>query len=154
MLEHLFLNLTQFHNWYEDVPPEVYLLLNSTPPHNCSKDASPVDPQFLVRLLPCDLVVLHLADCVYKALPDLVKSLLALADAVSQGQFPRLERVRCDSEQKFDDDAVVAMFAAAGVDFGYESWPLSEATLQIGDIPPPPTSFPDMPLPDDDDPDL
>lgn len=57
-------------------------------------------------------------------------------DATSQGKFPKLQQVRCDAEQKLDDDhALGAMFAAAGVDFSYDSWPYSKPTLRDSDVP-------------------
>ena len=81
-------------------------------------------------------------------------ALLGLADALSQGHFSRLKQVRCDAGQILDDNAVGSMFAAAGVDFNGDSFPLSKGTLP--DRPPrrPSYSPEPMPLPEEDDADL
>jgi hypothetical protein len=128
VLEHLFLNSSEIYSrfWAE----------KST------------DPYLLVQLLPLGIVSLHLAGHIGNILPCLAKGLLRLADAISRGQLPRLEQVRCDAEQRLDEYAVEAAFAAAGVDFGYNSWPRNEATLRASDVPSPPTSPQPLPLPD------
>lgn len=133
VLEHLFLNLSELYDM--------------------SSKESPEDSQVLVKLLPPDIKSLHLAGYIGSSLGRLAIGLLSLADAASEGRFPRLEEVRCDAEQKFDDAyGVDAIFAAVGVDFGYESWPHSEPTLRETDMSPP--SYEPLPLPSDDDSDL
>jgi len=90
-----------------------------------------------------------------------MKGLLGLSDAVSRRmKFPRLEQVRCDAQQRLepgydedDESDVGAMFAAAGVDFGFDSWPSSEPDRPRRVM----ASLDDglgLPLPDEDDADL
>jgi hypothetical protein len=95
--------------------------------------------------------------------------MLDLAGGIPEGNFPDLRKVTCDTENTLDNELeVTAMFAVAGVEFGYDSWPLSKATLDLpGDL----TSSPwdtvpwdhgcyfrvdtvQMPLPDEEDEDL
>jgi hypothetical protein len=132
-----------------------HLFLNSSKIYGDGWKELPAEYQLLVQLLPPGITSLHLEGHIGKVLIRLAKGLLGLADAVSQDQFPRLKQVRCDAQQRLPDNeyAMGAMFAAAGVDFDYDSWPLSQATLRESDVPPPPTSFEPMPLPvwDDDD---
>jgi hypothetical protein len=132
-LEHLFLNSSEIYSW--------------------AWGESILDSKALIQLLPPTIASLHLAGPVGKALPRLAKGLLRLAAAVSRGKFPKLKQVRCDSQERLDEYAVDIAFAAAGVDFDYDSWPSDEATLRESDVPPEPTSFEPMPLPvwDDDD---
>ncbi|KAI1774354.1 hypothetical protein F4818DRAFT_80234 [Hypoxylon cercidicola] len=87
-------------------------------------DERPDDCGILVQLLPPPLVSLHVAETMGgRLIPRLVNGLLNLAETVLQGQFSGLKEVRCDIEQRLDDYAVGEMFARAGVDFGYETWP-------------------------------
>ncbi|KAI5860461.1 hypothetical protein GGS23DRAFT_581487 [Durotheca rogersii] len=89
-------------------------------------DERPEDCGILVQLLPPSLVSLHMAETIGgRLMPRLVKGLLNLAETVLQGQFSRLKEVKCDTEQRLDDYDVGEMFAKAGVDFGYETWPFS-----------------------------
>ncbi|KAK3939201.1 competence-damaged protein-domain-containing protein [Diplogelasinospora grovesii] len=102
------------------------LFLNTLYIHN-GVDESPDDDSVLIRLLPPSIVSLKLADSMSNdsRLERLAKGLLHLAEAASQGQFPRLQRVRCDTARRLDDYGVGEMFASAGVDFGYNTWPLT-----------------------------
>jgi hypothetical protein len=110
-LKHLFLNLDEFHTRFWAGTPEG-------------------DPELLVQLLPPGITSLHLAGHITDELPRLEESLLGLAHAASRGQFPRLTQVRWDQKEKLHGECIVrAMFAAAGVSFGYDSWPMSKSTL-------------------------
>lgn len=67
----------------------------------------------------------------------LTGALMRLADTVAQSPgslFDALKRVRGDVSlaQVLHDTAVPELFNAAGVDVGYENWPLSEATVSKG----------------------
>lgn len=115
------------------------------------------DPQLLVQLLPPGIKSLHLTGYVGRSLLHLARALLVLADAVLQGQFPCLKQVRCDTYHNPGDDysdelggayVLDTMLAAAGVDFGYESFPISQATLGFDDRTPSPTSLHRLPCPD------
>lgn len=82
------------------------------------------DDNILIRLLPPSIISLQLAVARHVEAgvrPRLASGLLHLAQAASRGQFPRLKRVSCDTEQRLDDGLDV-LFAAAGVDFGYDGW--------------------------------
>ncbi|KAA8651681.1 hypothetical protein EYZ11_009274 [Aspergillus tanneri] len=130
-----------------------HLFLNSSELYSCFLTESPAE-SLLVQRLPPSITTLRLAGHIGYGLPHLAKGLLALADAALQGQFPRLEQVRCDAEQNLDEHHVSTMFSAAGVDFGYSRWPLGEATLRDSDVPPLSTPSPHLPLPSDTDSDL
>ncbi|KAL4967651.1 uncharacterized protein BDV14DRAFT_197665 [Aspergillus stella-maris] len=81
-LEHLFLNLDEFHTrfWLRDD-----------------------DHQLFVQVLPPNIVSLDLAGFIGSQLPRLELALSGLADAVSAGQFARLNRLRWDRNEKFRD---------------------------------------------------
>ncbi|RDW74193.1 hypothetical protein BP5796_07635 [Coleophoma crateriformis] len=113
--------------------------------------ASPADSQFLVKLLPPSITSLHLAGEVGNARPRLAKGLLGLAEAISQGKFPRFKQIRCDIQQLLDDGYnVAATLAAVEVDFGYDSWPLGKVTFQENDNLSLLEYLEPMPLPDSD----
>lgn len=145
---------------FTDFPALEELFLNSNEIYGrCRKEKkSPVAySHLLLEILPSRIKSLYLAEHIGNLLPHLVTGLFALADAVTQGRFPRLEMVRCDRDQKLDEedeDSLRSIFAAAGVDFEYETFPLSEGTLGLGSPQPSPSSLSPMPLPDSDDPDL
>ncbi|KUI58197.1 hypothetical protein VP1G_05508 [Cytospora mali] len=95
------------------------------------------DTELLTNLLPPNMRTLNLAgDTLVAATNRLAKALVHLAKTAAQGRgrFGALERVRCDTSmaQVVDEMAVPELFAAAGIDFGYESWSLSEATVPKG----------------------
>lgn len=131
-----------------------HLFLNSYEIYGEGEQHLRAESQLLVRFLPASIVSLHLEGNSGDLLSRLAKGLLGLADAVSQGHFSRLKQVRCDAGQILDDNAVGSMFAAAGVDFNGDSFPLSKGTLP--DRPPrrPSYSPEPMPLPEQDDADL
>lgn len=109
----------------------------------------------LVWFLPLSIVSLHLEGSPHNLLPRLIKGLLGLAKAVSQGKFSRLKQIICDSRQILDDHAVASMFSAAGagVDFNVvDSFPLTNATLPtpVMEIRGPSYSPEPMPLPERD----
>lgn len=112
-LKHLFLNLDEFHSRF-------------------SKYRSTNDPHLFVRILPAGLGSLHLAGRIGKELPRLEHGLLGLGEAAVKGQFQNLSEVRWDrKEAKLDAEvAVKSLFAGAGVDFAYDSWP--ETRLSFG----------------------
>lgn len=145
---------------FADFPALEELFLNSNEIYRrCWKEKkSPVDySRLLLEILPSSIKSLCLAEHIGNLLPHLVTGLFALADAVTQGLFPHLERIRCDEDQRLDyedEDSLRSIFAAAEVDFGYETFPLSEGTLGLGSPPPSPSSLSPMPLPHNDDPDL
>lgn len=92
-----------------------------------SVDGLPEDHDILIQLLPPSIVSLRLADNMSsRTLVPLTNGLLRLAEAASQGQFPRLKKVTCDTGERLDDCSVSEMFASAGVDFGYDTWPFSD----------------------------
>lgn len=103
-------------------------------------EAEIMDAESLTRLLPSNIETLALAGDMTKpgASPRrLTGALMHLADTVAQSPGPRfdaLKRVRCDVSmaQVLNDTAIPELFNAAGVDFGYEDWPLSEATVPKG----------------------
>lgn len=133
VLEHLFINLSELYD--------------------LSHKESSADFQLLVNLLPRGIKSLHLAGDICGSRSRLAIGLYCLAIAASKGRFPRLEEVRCDAQSRIDDEyGLSAMFTAAGVDFGYHSWPHSEPTLKESDMPP--RSGASTSLPSDDDSDL
>ncbi|KAK4032094.1 hypothetical protein C8A01DRAFT_41470 [Parachaetomium inaequale] len=97
------------------------------------------DSALLTRLLPPTVTSLNLTGnlSTYRDTSRLAHALLYLAKpACPRKQFSALRRVRCDTTQAGDglvDYAVGEAFAARGVDFGYESCPLSEPTLREGE---------------------
>lgn len=116
MLESLFLNWTAVSSRQDD------------------EDAS-IDR--LPQMLPPNLVSLQLVGCHFLPLAPFARMLLALTDAIAQGKFHKLKRIRCDSrlflgpEDAQADDlaslkefAVVGRFPALGVDFGYDNPPM------------------------------
>ncbi|KFZ03282.1 hypothetical protein V502_11075 [Pseudogymnoascus sp. VKM F-4520 (FW-2644)] len=130
-----------------------HLFLNSEDIYGGGKKHLTAEDQLLVWFLPANIVSLHLEG---NSGPRLAKGLLGLAEAASEGRFPRLKKVRCDAGQILDDNAVGSMFAAARVDFNSNSFPLSNATLPFKEIPSMRRSFSPipMPLPEEDDADL
>lgn len=109
-----------------------YLLINLDAIYVSGRLPPSAEYQFLIQLLP-GIVSLHLAGTINGSI-GLMKGLLGLSDAVSKRmKFSRLEQVRCDAQQRLepgygedDENDVGAMFAVAGVDFGFDSWPSSE----------------------------
>jgi hypothetical protein len=111
VLKHLFLNMDEFHSQFMAADPSG-------------------DPELLVQILPSSIASLHLAGHITEELPRLEKSLFGLAHAVSLGQFPRLQEVLWDENEKLNDEAGVrGVFTNAGVSFDYHSWPMSISTL-------------------------
>ncbi|KAJ5139268.1 uncharacterized protein N7515_004116 [Penicillium bovifimosum] len=103
-LKHLFLNLDEFHSRFF-MP-------------RCT------DEQILVQFLPSGISSLHLAGQSGEDLPRLEKSLLGLAEAAVKGQFKNLKEVRWDRAAKLNaENVVMSLFADAGVEFAYDSWP-------------------------------
>lgn len=139
---------------FKDFTALEHLFLNSHEIYGNAKKGLLAEDQLLVWFLPASIVSLHLEG--NWGNPRLVKGLLGLAVATLEGQFPRLKQVRCDAGQILDDNAVGSMFAAAGVDFNGDSFPLSNATFPMSVMPiPRPSYSPEpMPLPDYDDSDL
>jgi hypothetical protein len=94
-------------------------------------DEPPSEHKILSQLLPPSIVSLEVAENMeIRMVERLAKSLLHLAEAASKGQFPRLKTVRCDTGLRLDDHGVGDMFIKAGVDFGYDTWPLSGGTAR------------------------
>ena len=90
----------------------------------------PGEQNNLVELLPPSIVSLRLADSMETLLlARLAKSLLRLAEAATEGRFPKLKRVTCDMEE-FDDYLVRKMFASAGVRFGYDEKPFGNGDFR------------------------
>ena len=136
VLNHLFLNLDEFYTRFWAGTPAG-------------------DPELLVQLLPSNITSLYLAGQISDELPRLEESLLGLAHAASRGRFRRLEHVRWDQQEKLNGElAVSTIFAAAGVSFGYDSWPTTKTTLGDGGGIPPPNWLNPFPLPDEEDSDL
>ncbi|KAL5362316.1 hypothetical protein BJX96DRAFT_100120 [Aspergillus floccosus] len=134
-LEHLFLNLDEFHT------------------HFMAAETSG-DRELLVELLPPSIVSLDLAGHITEELPRLKESLWGLAHAVSCGQFPELKQVRWDESEKLNDElGVRGIFTTAGVSFDYDSWPMSMSTLGDRQSSPHPNYMNPWP-PIEDDPDL
>ncbi|KFY38200.1 hypothetical protein V494_04457 [Pseudogymnoascus sp. VKM F-4513 (FW-928)] len=129
-----------------------HLFLNSEEIFDGGNKHLIAENQLLAWFLPVNIVSLHLQGNSGNFLPRLAKGLLGLAKAASKGQFPRLKEVRCDARQILDDNAVGSMFAAAGVYFNGDSFPLSNATIPMRIIRGP--SFSPEPVPENDDPDL
>jgi hypothetical protein len=113
-----------------------HLFLNASAVCN-SKLPLPDDDGLLTRLLPPNLTSLCLAGRLGHVTPRLGAALLHLASTVARGEaYPALKRVRCDTAMEgygLGELAVDKAFAVAGVDFGYDSWPPSEPTLQKTD---------------------
>ncbi|OBT86418.1 hypothetical protein VE02_05272 [Pseudogymnoascus sp. 03VT05] len=116
-----------------------HLFLNSLGIYGHGRKHLLAEDQLLVWFLPASILSLHLQGQTGHLLSHLVKGLLGLAEAVSEGRFLRLKQVRCDAQNVLDDYAVCSMFAAVRVDFGGDTFPLSEEP---------------MPLPEEDDADL
>ncbi|PLB34985.1 uncharacterized protein BDW47DRAFT_111211 [Aspergillus candidus] len=135
-LKHLFLNLDEFHSRF-------FM-------HRWTDDS-----QILVQILPSGVGSLHLAGRIGKDLPRLEKALLGLSEAVKE-QFQNLKEVRWDRNTKLHaEDAVRSLFADAGVDFAYDSWPPTRLSFYQGDsMPPANFEHPYFALPDSDDSDL
>ncbi|RDW67564.1 hypothetical protein BP6252_08960 [Coleophoma cylindrospora] len=132
-----------------------HLFINASEVFGTSWKESPADLRCLMKLLPPSITSLHLAGEVGNARLRLAKGLLDLAEAVSQGEFPQFKQIRCDIQQLLDDDYdVAATFAAVGVDFGYDSWPVGKVPFQENDNLSLPKSLEPMPVPDSDDSDL
>lgn len=112
------------------------------------------EDQLLVWFLPVSIVSLHLQGETGHLLSRLLKGLLGLAEVVSEGRFSRLKQVRCDAQNVLDDCAVCSAFAAVGVDFGGDTFPLSKGTLPLHVERGPSYSPEPMPLPEEDDADL
>jgi hypothetical protein len=109
VLQHLSLNAALIYG-RADGPPDT----GSTPP--------------LDQMLPQFLVSLRLADMVTapRRLALLARDLRRVAEAVADGQFPCLRKVRYDlREGDLDEDGMPDLFATAGIDFGYRGWSLS-----------------------------
>ncbi|ROV92559.1 hypothetical protein VMCG_08935 [Cytospora schulzeri] len=104
----------------------------------CSPDEPVIaDAELLTRLLPPNVKTLKLAGKrLGEATNRLANALVHLAEIAAQGdsRFGALEHVQCDDSmaQVIDRMAVQELFAAAGADFGYDSWPMSEATVPKG----------------------
>jgi hypothetical protein len=112
-LQHLFLTLDEFHTVYMD-------------PH-------PIPKRGLASLLPSSLTSLSLAGQITLELPRLEQNLRGLAEAVSSGDdLPNLKLIRWDETDTLSEEFSVdtlPMLSAAGVDFGYSTWPLSRSSL-------------------------
>lgn len=118
-LRHLFLNLDEFHNRF-------FM-------HRWTDDS-----QILVQILPSGVESLHLAGRIGEDLPRLEKALLGLGEAAVKEQFQSLKEVRWDKKVKLHaEDAVRSLFADAGVDFAYDSWPPTRLSFNQGDTIPP-----------------
>ncbi|PKY02819.1 hypothetical protein P168DRAFT_192021 [Aspergillus campestris IBT 28561] len=118
-LKHLFLNLDEFHSRF-------FM-------HRWTDDS-----QILVQILPSGVDSLHLAGRIGEDIPRLEKALLGLGEAALKGQFQNLKEVRWDENAKLHaEDAVRSLFADAGVDFAYDSWPLTRLSFYQGDYTPP-----------------
>jgi hypothetical protein len=107
-----------------------YLLLSSRLLYHDGGDSVDEDASVLTRLLPRSIVSLQfmVADDMETQglLPRLATGLVHLAQAVSQGQFRNLKSVSCITEQRLDGYDLDAMFAVAGVDFGYDGWQFND----------------------------
>jgi hypothetical protein len=114
------------------------------------------DSVLLTKLLPTSITSLSLAGDLGGLTPRLGHALVYLAKSVGpRKEFKALRRVRCDvlATRPFEDMAVKEAFAARGVDFAFDSWPLSEPTRRSGEeTPTEARSMKDgnIPLPDDD----
>lgn len=101
------------------------------------------DAAVLTRVLPASTTLLSIAgarqDRRWRRLPA---ELLGLARAVAadEGRLARLREVRCDARWKRRlnkglGPEISSMFGAAGVEFGFDSLPLSRATVGREDVP-------------------
>lgn len=120
------------------------------------------DSMLLTKLLPPSITSLSLAGNLGGQLtPRLGHALVYLAKQCGGGprkEFKALGRVRCEAGI-LEEMGVKEAFEARGVDFAFESWPLSEPTHRGGEETPlllAPLVMKDsnVPLPDDDDEDL
>jgi hypothetical protein len=106
------------------------LLLTLDEFHTVYMNPHPSPDQGLSKLLPPRITSLSLAGQITAELPHMEESLSGLAKAVSRGELPDLEVVRWDEHQMLSADFPVhSLFSAAGVDFGYRTFPLSKSTL-------------------------
>lgn len=111
--------------------------------------ASPADEADGARILPQILPASTASLCITG--PDVDRRLrllpvellgIARAAAAGEGRLARLRLVRCDSKIKRRLDKglgpeIESIFRAAGVDFGFGSWPLSQTTVASEDVPEP-----------------
>ncbi|BCS27118.1 uncharacterized protein APUU_60166S [Aspergillus puulaauensis] len=136
-LKHLFLNLDEFHSRFFD--------------HRWTDES-----QLLVQILPASLTSLHLAGRIDKDLPRLEQGLLGLGEAALKGQFQDLMEVRWDRKAKLNAEvAVRSLFADAGLDFAYDSWPGTRLSFGEGYTIPPASFYnPSYALPSSEDEDL
>ncbi|KAK4119223.1 hypothetical protein N657DRAFT_707835, partial [Parathielavia appendiculata] len=108
------------------------LLLSATLPYHDAGDSADEHASILTRLLPQSIVSLQVlvADKVEAQglLPRLATGFMRLAQAASQGQFRNLQSVSCIGERRLDGCDLDAMFAIAGVDFGYDCWQFNDKT--------------------------
>lgn len=91
----------------------------------------------LTKLLPANIKTVQLVGERLDGLAEwLASALQHLAEAVSDNDshFGALERVSCDKSmaQEVDETAAPELFALAGVESGYESWDLSDPTVEKG----------------------
>ncbi|KAL4881653.1 hypothetical protein BJY04DRAFT_218095 [Aspergillus karnatakaensis] len=142
-LRHLFLDASQWYDVSYELPPP------------------------LLHLLPASITSLHFAHGTYCDMEERSAGLVTFAQTIrvedfKKQWFPDLKEIRCSvyrvNSTVLPDDLVLgALFAGAGVDFGYADLARSEATLNLScDRPPTPEYDPDrpQPLPDVEDPDL
>ncbi|KAL2142975.1 hypothetical protein VTI28DRAFT_497 [Corynascus sepedonium] len=106
------------------------LLLSSRLLYHDAGDSVVEDASVLTQLLPQSIVSLQVmvADSIETQgmLPRLAAGFVHLAQAVSHGQFRNLRSVSCITEQRLDGYNLDAMFAIAGVDFGYDGWQFND----------------------------
>ncbi|KAI0176856.1 hypothetical protein BJ166DRAFT_9580 [Pestalotiopsis sp. NC0098] len=104
----------------------------------CSKrDDRSASPQWLVEMLPPNLVSLELVGCPGKALPVFAKMFVALIDAIRKGRFQALKHIDYSASSVsilgadtcFDDLAVAEKFAELGVAFTYNRLPFDDSEL-------------------------
>lgn len=81
--------------------------------------------------------MLDLAGMFSKALPRLAKGLYGLANAVSKGQPPKLQKIRCDATESLDKYPAGKALIRNKIDFGYELCSLVWATILEMDVLPP-----------------
>ncbi|KAK4251362.1 hypothetical protein C7999DRAFT_10940 [Corynascus novoguineensis] len=109
------------------------LLLSSILLYHDAGDSVAEDASVLTRLLPRSIVLLQVmvADNIdtQGMLSRLATGFVHLAQAVSQGQFRNLKSVSCNTEQRLDGYNLDAMFAIAGIDFGYDAWQFNDKML-------------------------
>jgi len=98
------------------------------------------DSELLTALLPPTITSLHLAGTLGTDTPRLARALLHLA-RMAGAEFKTLRSVRCDVMAGYDglldDYEIEETFAAIDVDFGYNTFPLSEPAPDLGDRLPP-----------------